>query len=166
MREEGRSEYILLVVLVAAVILGAIGFLASPLDANGRPLLLLPDVKKVEDYRSDARSWTAQMRTIDSQLSTLLADQGDLLSQSQSGQAIFEDSLNLAKGVDAAEAPAALVGLKTMLANTSLAYFDASRAALLWISAPKQENYDQAALLVQAARAQLSELEASSWINP
>lgn len=166
MRENNKSEYILLFVLVAAVILGAIGWMASPVDADGRPLLLMPAVKRVEDYRRDARSWTEQMKTIDGQLTTLLASQGDLLSQSQSGQTTFEKSLNLAKDIDAADTPAALVGLKAMLSNASVAYFDASRAVLLWISTPKQENYDQAVLLVQTAREQLSELEASLWINP
>lgn len=166
MSTNNRSEYVLLAVLIVAIVLGVVGWMASPVDADGRPLLLLPGVKKVEDYRRESRAWIEDMRLIDSQLTTVLSDQGDLLSQSQSGQNIFEKSLSVAKDIDAAESPAALVGFKSMLSNTSLAYFNASRAVLMWISAPKEKNYDQAVLLVQTARAQLSELEASSWINP
>lgn len=166
MPTNNRSEYILLAVLIVAIVLGVVGWAVSPVDADGRPLLLLPGVKKVEDYRRVSRTWIEDMRLIDGQLTTVLSDQGDLLSQSQSGQKIFEKSLSVAKEIDVAESPAALVGFKSMLSNTALAYFDASRAVLLWISAPKQEYYDQAVLLVQTARVQLAELEASSWINP
>ncbi len=167
MQTNNRSEYILVAVLIAAAVLGVIGWLVSPVDTDdGRPLLLLPDVKKVEDFRRNARSWTEDLRLLDGQLTTLLADNGDLLSQSQTGQKVFEQALNIAEDIDSSQTPAALVGLKTMLAQTSLVYLDASRAVLLWISAPKQENYDQAVLLVQTARDQLADLEDSLWINP
>ncbi len=160
-----KSEYYLIAALVVVVALGVIGWLASPIDETGRPVLLLPDAKKVEDYRRQARSWADDLRLLDGQLATLLAGNGDLLSQSREGQNAFEDCLAIAKDADVTEAPPALAGLRSMAINTSLAYLEASRSVLLWISAPKQENYDQAVLLVQAAREQLYELEASSWIK-
>lgn len=160
-----KSYYLVASLVVIVIILGVIGWLASPVDEAGRPMLLLPDVKRVEDYRRQARTWANDLRLLDGQLVTLLAGTGDLLSQSREGQNAFEDSLAIAKDADVTEAPPALAGLRSMIVNTSLAYLEASRSVLLWISAPKQENYDQAVLLVQTAREQLYELEASSWIK-
>jgi hypothetical protein len=166
MPANNKSEYYLIAALVVVVILGVVGWLASPFDNSGRPLLLLPDVKRVEDYRRQARTWADDLRLLDGRLATLLSGStGDLLSQSREGQNAFEDSLAIAKATDVAEAPPALAGLRSMIVNTSLSYLEASRSVLLWISAPKQENYDRAVLLVQTARQQLYELEASEWIK-
>ena len=43
-------------VVLASLILLAIGGIASPRNEDGRPLLLLPDVKAVSDYRQLARA--------------------------------------------------------------------------------------------------------------
>ena len=161
-----KSEYCLVVSLILVIALGVTGWLASPLDGAGHPLLLLPDVKRVEDYRRQVGKWAEQLRLLDGQLATLLSGSGDLLSQSREGQRAFEGSLVIAKEADTWAAPPALSGLRAMVVTTSLAYLEASRGVMLWISAPKQENYTEAVQLVRAAREQLSELEESSWIRP
>jgi len=46
----------LLIIPVTVILLG-IGWMASPRDENNRPLLLLPDVKAVEEYRRLANHW-------------------------------------------------------------------------------------------------------------
>ena len=160
-----KSEYFWFAVLLFVLALGFLGWVVSPLDPEGRPIILLPDVKRVEDYREKVGTWTSDLRLLDGRLTTLLAGNGDLLSQSREGQQTFEDSLQIAKEADAEEVPAALAGLRSMVVDTSLAYLEASRSVLLWISAPKQKNYEAAIALIQAARGRLAELEGSSWIT-
>ncbi len=163
---ERKTEYYLFAFLLLVIVLGLVGWAFSPLDSEGRPILLLPDVKKVEDYRKKIGGWAEDLRLLDGQLTTLLSGSGDLLSQSRDGQKAFETSLRIAKQTDAEEAPAALAGLRSTAVETSLAYMEASRGVLLWISTPKQENYEAAVILIQAAREQLAEMEGSTWIAP
>ena len=163
---ERKTEYYLFAFLLLVIVLGLVGWAFSPLDSEGRPILLLPDVKKVEDYRKKIGGWAEDLRLLDGQLTTLLSGSGDLLSQSRDGQKAFETSLRIAKQTDAEEAPAALAGLRSTAVETSLAYMEASRGVLLWISTPKQENYEAAVILIQAAREQLAEMEGSTLIAP
>ena len=158
-----KLEFCRFAVLILVLALGLLGWAASPLDAEGRPVLLLPDVKRIEDYRGKVRDWKSELRLLDGRLTTLLAGGGDLLSQSRDGQRAFEGSLRIAKQVDAEEAPATLEGLRSMAVDTSLAYLDASRGVLEWISAPRRENYEAAVGLVQSAREQLADLVDSPW---
>jgi hypothetical protein len=162
-----RSDNILIAILVSVVILGVIGWLSSPVNGNGRPVLLLPDVKAVEDYRRQAGDWTDRLRLLDGQLATLLAgNSGDLLGQSRAAQNIFEDCLNLVREIDFTSTPPALVGLRESLVNASLANLEASRGALRWVSMPNIENRDQVEQLIQIARQGLQELETNTWTNP
>ncbi len=162
-----KTEIILLAALALVVVFGLIGWVSSPLDENGRPVMLLPDVKAVEDYRRQAVSWTEDLRLLDGRLSTLLAGNSeDLLGQSRSAQNSFQDSLNIVQEIDYTDAPPALVGLRESLSNTSLAYLEASRGILRWVSSPNQANRDQAANLIKAAQAKLYDLESSTWLIP
>ncbi len=45
-----------LVLLGIAVLFTIIGAMVSPLDDQGKPVLLLPEVKEVEDYRRSAQT--------------------------------------------------------------------------------------------------------------
>ena len=54
-----RSSWLM---LPLALFLAVLGALSSPRDAQGRPLLLLPDVKAVEEYRRSMSSATADMQ--------------------------------------------------------------------------------------------------------
>jgi hypothetical protein len=69
-----------LVTPLIAILLG-IGWFASPRDENNRPLLLLPDVKAVEEYRRLANRWRDELRLVDGEIAlTLAGDTSDLLS--------------------------------------------------------------------------------------
>ena len=48
---EERLQRIGIVLLAAVIFFAAIGAFSSPRDENGKPVLLLPDVKAFEDYR-------------------------------------------------------------------------------------------------------------------
>jgi len=160
-----RSTVLLTGALCLAILLGFIGWRASPQDPDGHPLLLLPDVKRVEDYRFRVGDWVDELYLLDGRLTTLLAGSGDLLSQSRTAQQAFEDSLALTQETDRLAAPPALVGLQEAASRTALAYLEAARRVLLWISAPTPAHYDQAVQQILTGRSQLAELESSTWIR-
>jgi len=56
-----------------AVIFTIIGAFVSPLDDQGKPVLLLPEVKAVEDYRKAAQSWISELNILDGEIAHIIA---------------------------------------------------------------------------------------------
>ena len=151
--------------LPLALFLTVVGALASPRDAQGRPLLLLPDVKAVEDYRQATSSATTGMQLLDGEIAALLSGQNtDLFTQSRQAQAAFEHALRIAQEIDVQAAPPALDGLRGAAAGTASAYLEAARLALRWVSLPQGANHTAAENGLALARQQLKTLEESKWL--
>ena len=151
--------------LPVALFLTVLGALSSPRDTLGRPLLLLPDVKAVEEYRRSMSSATAAMQLLDGEIAALLAGQNtDLFTQSRQAQAAFEHALHIAQEVDVQTAPPALDGLRGTATTTASAYLEAARLALRWVSLPEETNRTAAENSLAQARQQLKTLEESKWL--
>ncbi len=151
--------------LPVALFLAVLGALFSPRDAQGRPLLLLPDVKAVEDYRRSMGSATAGMQLLDGEIAALLAGQNsDLFTQSRQAQAAFEHALRITQEIDVQAAPPALDGLREEAASTASAYLEAARLSLRWVSLPQESNRSAAENSLAQARQQLNTLEESKWL--
>ena len=161
-----KSEVTLIIVLVVVVVFTTVGWLVTPTNEKGQPVLLLPDVKKVEDYRLKAANWTEEFRILDGRMASLMSgNTRSLYSQSKSSQDLFSDLVRLAQEIQNTEAPASLTGLKDSLLATSDSYLNAGQAALKWVSNPTTENNDMAQVLIDAAQESLSELEGNTWIT-
>ncbi len=153
------------ILLPMALFLVVLGTLSSPRDAQGRPLLLLPDVKAVEEYRRSMSSAAAEMQLLDGEIATLLAGQNtDLFTQSRQAQTAFEHALRIAQEVDVHTAPPALDGLRGTAAGATTAYLEAARLALRWVSLPEETNHTAAENSLALARQQLKTLEESKWL--
>lgn len=152
---------------LAVVILLVTGFIASPHDQAGHPILLLPDAKEVEDYRHSVSSWHERMRTLDAEMNTLLSGKfgGDLLARSRKAQLALETTIQLAQEIDQRSIPTAAIPAKEMALKAASAYLDSARAILQWVSAPKTENLRAAQQSLKHARQALAELEKSEWIQ-
>ncbi len=151
--------------LPLVLILTVVGALSTPRDAQGQPLLLLPDVKAVEDYRQSMSNATAKMQLLDGEIAALLAGQNtDLFTQSRQAQAAFEHALSIAQEIDVLSAPPALDSLRGAAASTASAYLDAARLALVWVSLPQDANHIAAENGLAQARQQLNTLEESKWL--
>ena len=154
------------VVVLAIISLITLGWAVSPRNDQGRPLLLLADVKAVEDYRRLAGHTANELGLIDGEISTTLAgDKVDLFGQTRNAQNAFEHVLKVTQDIDQSEAPPALTGLRDELNQVSLAYLEAARLTLLWVSVPDQKNSDQAQQKLSEARKGLSDLENSQWLQ-
>ena len=157
------------VTVILAFLLG-LGLFISPRDRDNRPLLLLPDVKAMEDYRRSLVAWHTRLAELDAQLTRLLSDNygGDLFSQSREGQKIQEATIQLLQEMDQTGAPPAAVSARDLTLKTGTAYLETSRALLAWISTPTQANQAVAQQALGSAHTLLVELEASQWmaVNP
>jgi len=154
---------------IVMVLLG-LGLFTSPRDRDNRPLLLLPDVKAMEDYRRSLVLWHATFVELDGRMTRLLSADygGELFSQSSEGQKIQDATVQLLREVDQTSAPAAAASAKDLALRAGSAYLEASRSLLAWISAPTASNLEAAQQALDSARATFAELEASQWmaVNP
>lgn len=151
----------------AIVVLAAVGYQASPRDAVGRPVLLLPDVRAVELYRRDVVHWVAEWQAIDEDLTQIMATTDtDLLSRSRKAQRAFDRAVVLAQDVDGTESPPALLGLQELSVANSNGYIEAGAAITRWLSAPSDENWIAAEEALSRASAALATLGGNEWIMP
>jgi hypothetical protein len=143
-----------------------LGFAASPRDADGRPVLLLPDVRAVELYRRQVTGWVSNWTGVDETLNEVLGgDVTQLLALSRKAQRALEQSAALARDVDASESPPALLGLRDLSIQVAADHVGASVAVARWLSAPSTENRVAAEAAVAAARNSLAALEANEWVS-
>jgi hypothetical protein len=149
------------------VIFTLLGVLVSPQDEQGKPVLLLPDVKAVQDYRRSAQTWIEGCAVLDGEIDKVIStdSQGDLFTQSQAAQQTLQHAVQLAQQVDRASIPPIAMGVQEKALATAMAYLEAARSALQWISSPDQTNHDQAAQKFEIARTSMDELEANQWLT-
>lgn len=144
-----------------------VGVIASPRDADMRPLLLSPAVQETLIYQNAARRWSNQFQELDSSISMVLEGSfgNDLYSKAEKVNRALGDATRLYKEIERQETPSAALPLRSILVDTASAYLDAARATLLWATAGNNENKNTADTALNAARAHLKELEASSWLT-
>lgn len=153
-------------VLVVIVLL-AIGYIFSPRDRDNRPILLLPDVKAVEDYRVALIDWQSQTRELDSQISTILSGRfgSDLFTTSRESQKMIDAGVMLLSNIEQKKTPTVATPARVMALRMASEYLEAARATLVWTTTPTEENLLKAQNHLASARILLSELEASEWIT-
>ena len=72
-RKLKQSGWVLLGLVILFTILGG---LVSPLDTEGKPVLLLPEVKAVEDYRRSARKWLREITVLEGEITQVFSQEG------------------------------------------------------------------------------------------
>ncbi len=160
-----EAIYVTLIVIVL-VVFGAIGNAVSPRDEENRPVLLLPDVRAVEQYRAATETWVSEWVALDKQLRSILdAPLGnDLLGQSRKSQQAFDQALELSRAVESNESSSSLIGLSAQARNAAAAYLNAAMAVARFVSAPTPDNRIDASANVAIAGRALQELQANEWM--
>lgn len=162
-----RLQRIGIILLAAGILFATIGGFTSPRDENGKPVLLLPEVKAFEDYRRSARIWLEQMTLLDSEFAGILGDQesGDLFTRSRQAQQMLQRAVNLAKEIDQAKVPAAAVGIHDQLSATGLSYLDAARLTMQWVGAPEEATKAALDEKLEQSRTGRSALQENQWLR-
>jgi hypothetical protein len=152
--------------LVLAVIFSFIGYFVSPHDEAGKPILLLPEVKQMEAYRRSSFQWIEDFHALDSQITTIAANQqGDLFAQSREAQSALQLSVRLAQEIDRTAFPPSAVSLHEEVVSTSLGYLEAARKMMIWVGAPEDSKRAPMDENLQLARESLKTLEKSKWLE-
>lgn len=164
---ESQIQKIGIIILCLMIFLSIIGFFVSPRDGEGKPILLSPEVKAVEDYRRYAQFWMQQLRALDSEIAGLLQTDraGDLFTQSRQAQQMLEHAVELAKQVDQTQTPAAALGYHEQMYAATMNYLEAARAGMRWVSAPEQARKDEALAKLDQSRAARKTLENNAWME-
>jgi hypothetical protein len=127
--------------------------------------MLSPSLKAMLAYRAQAQQWVARLRDLDTDLTALLSEDRDIYYQTEAANDLLDRGLGLAQEIEVSRAPAALAGLRQLLAQTSLAYLDTTRAAAGWVGAPLPENEQAVLDTLGQARALLAQVEESRWLQ-
>lgn len=152
--------------LVLAVIFSVLGYLVSPQDESGKPILLLPEVKQMEAYRRSSLRWVEDFRALDGQMLRIVANpQGDLFSQSREAQSALQMAVQLAQEIDRAAFPPSAVSLHEELVSTALQYLEAARKQMVWVGAPEESKRADMEESLSQARLILQSLEESKWLE-
>lgn len=152
--------------VIVVVLLPILGAAVSPRDAVGLPMLLLPDVRAVEQYRRQARGWVGDWAGVAETLNEVLSgDETQLLGLSRKAQRAFELSVTVAREIDATEVPSALLGLRDLSTQVAADYVGASAAVARWLSAPSMENREAAEQAVLVAKDGFAALESNEWVS-
>ena len=164
---EERLQRIGIILLAALILFAVIGAFASPRDENGKPVLLLPEVKAFEDYRRSALSWLEQMRLLDTEIAGVLGEQasGDLFTRSRQTQKMLQRAVSLAKEIDQAKVPAAAAGIHDLLSETGLSYLDAARLTMRWVGAPEEATRAAIEEKLEQSRKTRSALQENQWLQ-
>ncbi len=155
------------ILAAAGAILILIGALVSPRDEDGRPVLLLREVRVIQDYRRGAQGWIEEMTRLEGQIALVLNQNqaGDLFSEARAAQSTLEQAVAVVRLVDRSEVPPVGAGVHEEIRATALAYLEASRMALRWISAPQEETLIRALDMLELARASRSALQDNPWLT-
>lgn len=152
--------------LVFALIFSAVGYFVSPQAEDGKPILLLPEVRQMETYRRSANRWIQNFRDLHSQIATVAANQqADLFSQSREAQNALQQAVRLAQEIDRTAFPPSAVSLHNDLAATSITYLEAARKMMVWVGAPQETNRSQLDIAVVTARQSYETLEKNKWLE-
>jgi hypothetical protein len=164
--EVRRGTALGLIVGLLVTYLGLAGYLSSPLDKAGHPILLLPEVRAVDHYRKLVGTWVVEWRGLDKDVTSIMHNDGTrLLATSQQAQQALDLATVLASQVDANEAPSAMVGLRELSSQAAVDYAEASTAAARWLSAPSSVSLAAANAALSKARKDRAALEANEWLK-
>jgi hypothetical protein len=164
---EEKLQQIGAIVLILTVLFTIIGGWTSPYDENGKPVLLLPEVKAFEDYRGAAKGWLIELNKLDGEISSLLSEQGqgDLFTQSRQGQQMLQHAVELTQKIDRFRPPAAAAGIHGQIYSASMAYLEIARMAMQWVSVPEKAKKDEIKAKFDQVHNSKAVLEGNQWLN-
>lgn len=157
-----RWLWALVTVPIIATLIG-LGYIVSPRAADGRPVLLLPEARAIEQYRRAVGSWAQRWTMLDQHMQAIQTT-NNLLEQSQQAQAAFTEAVAVARQVEETESPPVLLGLRDQALNLATAYVEVTVALNHWVSAPTAENETTLITAYESATIQLESLHHNAWL--
>lgn len=152
--------------ILAIVIFSIIGVIVSPRKEDGTPMVLSPELARINQYVDDAANWAADMRQTEKELSRLLAvTSNDIFSQTKDANQVYGDMQRVQSQIDQSRIPPTLEGLHELLVQTSVAHIEAVRAITIVINEPSDLRKNEAASLLEIAIANLNRVYTNPWLS-
>jgi len=160
-----RSSVVFLIGLgLAGLVL--LGYQNSPVNREGRPVLLSPRLAEISRYLHSAIGWAGRLRAVQADLGSLLENPpADLLVQDSRANAIVDQLDALQAEVEETTAPPTLQELHTIIQAALEQSALTASGALSWISEPTADNHTTALNAFGAASATLSRLDQDAWMQ-
>ena len=160
-----RAAHSLIWALLAIGLI-VLGLRASPVGANGRPLLLTPRLAEINGYRQDIQRWGNILSGLDGDLGEILADSStDLFSQNEEVERVYSRLQSLTAEIESRNIPPTLDQVHEFVSQTASAYLQAASLTAAWIAEPVEKNQQAAAEALDQAHNLLEQLLANPWIE-
>jgi len=154
----------LLIVGTIALLLTLLGWQHTPYSSEKEPLLLLPQLRKVQNYQRQVLKWMENLQECDGRLAVLFSsEKRDLYQASREAEMINRNLVTLYQEIDRKSPPESLQGLQDVLLETATAYLAAANLGLDWISSGADGDLDTARIGLAEAHAFLQQLQSLPW---
>ncbi len=120
--------------------LALLGWTVTPVTGDGTLLVLSPAYVATMRYLKSSQSWLDELAGVDDDLVHVVSDEGNFYTQGRSAEKTFEIVVSIAREIEQAKTPPALLSLQTALRKCAASYVMAARAVLAYVSAPSEEN--------------------------
>ena len=164
--EFSRSTLYAIVAAITLTLLAFLGRVVTPIAGDGQPLVLSPAYVATVRYLKTAQGWLERMAQIDADLTEVMDAQGNIYTQGRDAERAFEKALSITREVEQSKTPPALASLQAALTQSTHAYVQAARTALLYVSAPSAENRRAVNEALDVARGELDscrDLQEGLW---
>ena len=141
--------------VIILTLLALLGRAITPIDGDSQLLVLSPSYVATVRYLKTAQGWLDRIAEIGADLAEVIEAQGNIHTQGRDAERAFEKALSVAKEVRQGKAPPALASLQAALTRSAHACIQAARAALLYVSAPSDENQQAVNEALDTARSEL-----------
>ena len=141
-----------------------LGWQNTPYSSEKEPLLLLPQLRKVQNYQRQVLKWMVSLQDCDGRLAVLFSsEKRDLYQVSREAEMINRNLASLYQEIDRKSPPESLQGLQDVLLETATAYLAAANLGLDWISSGADGDLDTARIGLAEAHAFLQQLQSLPW---
>jgi hypothetical protein len=164
--EFSRSTLYAIGAAIALTLFALLGRAVTPIASDGQLLVLSPAYVATVRYLKTAQAWMDKMAQLDADLTEAIEEKGNIYTQGRNAERAFEKALSIAREVEQGKAPPALASLQAALTRSAHACVQATRAALLYVSAPSAENRQAADEARDAVRTELDsrrDLQEGLW---
>ena len=134
------------------MVLTLLGWTVTPVDASGEPLVLSPAYVATMHYLKTAQGWLEALQQVDADLVETMEGMGNLYRQGRDAEKAFERMLAIAREIEQAKTPPSLMALQSAIDQGANTYVQATRAVLVYVSAPSEENQQAVTQRLETAR--------------
>ncbi len=161
-----RGFIVGLVSILLCVGLVILGYLVSPNNDEGSPLLLSPRLAQMKRYQRQVQGWYIELSEIHHDIVTLAEDdKGDLFVGSSLVNTIYGRLSTLENQMDQAVVPPTLINVHELILYTTQLHRETAMYLTLWMSEPTEPNLRALIASLDEASDALKRVYDNPWVR-